>query len=96
MADGGLPSVGQHFIAREAGPELVGNIGRSSAVVNNDQIVQSVSQGVAQAVAGVMSSGGSGDQPINLYLPNGSKFASWVVDEIDNLATTTGKRFRTA
>ena len=47
--DGGFLSTGQMFIAREAGPELVGNIGRRTAVVNNEQIVSSVSRGVAEA-----------------------------------------------
>lgn len=93
-ADGGLPPVGEMFIAREAGPEFVGRIGSSNVVANNQQIVDSVAKGVAQAVASVMT-GGNNNQPTNLYLPNGSKFASWVVDEIDNLAMTTGKRFRT-
>lgn len=45
-ATGGFPNMGQMFIAREAGPELVGTIGSRSAVVNNDQIVESVSAGV--------------------------------------------------
>ncbi|MCI8378624.1 MAG: hypothetical protein HFH72_08920 [Lachnospiraceae bacterium] len=49
-AEGGFPSTGQMFIAREAGPELVGNIGNRTAVVNNEQIVISVSQGVAKAI----------------------------------------------
>ena len=46
---GGFPDTGQMFIAREAGAELVGNIGRKTAVVNNEQIVASVSRGVADA-----------------------------------------------
>ena len=46
---GGYPTTGQMFVAREAGPELVGNIGRKTAVVNNEQIVASVSRGVASA-----------------------------------------------
>lgn len=54
-AVGGFPNQGQMFIAREAGPELVGNIGNSTAVVNNDQIVASVSDGVAKAVASVIA-----------------------------------------
>lgn len=49
LATGGFPTTGQMFVAREAGPELVGNIGRKSAVVNNEQIVASVSRGVADA-----------------------------------------------
>ena len=48
-ATGGFPETGQMFVAREAGPELVGNIGRKSAVVNNEQIVSSVARGVADA-----------------------------------------------
>lgn len=63
-AAGGTPGSGQMFIAREAGPELVGTIGGSTAVMNNDQIVQSVANGVASAVAAVM--GGQGNSPIEV------------------------------
>ncbi|MBQ9167725.1 MAG: hypothetical protein IJX67_04865 [Oscillospiraceae bacterium] len=49
LADGGMVNAGQMFVAREAGPELVGTIGNRTAVVNNDQIVASVSQGVYEA-----------------------------------------------
>ena len=52
-AGGGSFSQGQMFIAREAGPELVGTIGGHTAVMNNDQIVASVSAGVAKAIAGI-------------------------------------------
>lgn len=48
-ANGGAPNMGQMFIAREAGPELVGKIGGHTAVMNNDQIVSSVAAGVASA-----------------------------------------------
>ena len=48
-AEGGFPEQGQMFVAREAGAEMVGNIGRRTAVANNDQIVASISGGVAQA-----------------------------------------------
>ena len=60
-ADGGPVSVGEMFIAREAGPELVGKIGNTTSVMNNQQIVQAVSQGVAQAVASVMGNRTTGD-----------------------------------
>lgn len=49
---------GQLFVAREAGPELVGTIGGHTAVVNNDQIVASVSDGVYRAVRSAMGTGG--------------------------------------
>lgn len=61
FAAGGSPLSGQMFIAREAGPELVGNLGGSTAVMNNDQIVASVSAGVAQAVASVLGGGTSNE-----------------------------------
>lgn len=50
-ASGGFPTLGEMFIAREAGPEIVGRIGRRTAVMNNDQIVESVSVGVSEANA---------------------------------------------
>ena len=58
-AQGGFPDMGQMFIAREAGAELVGNIGGRTAVMNNDQIVESVSTGVYQAVLAAL--GGNND-----------------------------------
>ena len=63
LAGGGIVNEGQMFIAREAGPEMVGTIGSRTAVVNNDQIVESVSRGVYQAVVAAMGTS-SGDQVV--------------------------------
>ena len=49
LAEGGFPEQGQMFIAREAGAEMVGSIGRRTAVANNDQIVSGIAGGVAEA-----------------------------------------------
>ena len=49
FAEGGFPEQGQMFIAREAGAEMVGTIGRRTAVANNDQIVGGIASGVATA-----------------------------------------------
>lgn len=49
MADGGFVDEGQLFIAREAGAEMVGSIGRRTAVANNDQIVEGITYGVREA-----------------------------------------------
>ena len=49
FASGGFPEQGQMFVAREAGAEMVGAIGRRTAVANNDQIVSGIAGGVAQA-----------------------------------------------
>lgn len=46
-ADGGFVTTGDMFIARESGPEMVGSIGRKTAVANNDQIVAGIAGGVA-------------------------------------------------
>lgn len=52
LANGGIvPDAGQIFIAREAGPELVGTMGGQTAVANNDQIVEGIQSGVYQANA---------------------------------------------
>lgn len=51
FAEGGFPEQGQMFIAREAGAEMVGSIGRRTAVANNDQIVAGIAGGVAEANA---------------------------------------------
>lgn len=50
-AEGGWPEAGALFIAREAGPELVGTMNGNTAVANNDQIVAGIQSGVAQANA---------------------------------------------
>lgn len=48
-ADGGFVDQGQLFIAREAGAEMVGSIGRRTAIANNDQIVEGITYGVREA-----------------------------------------------
>jgi hypothetical protein len=60
-AMGGFPDVGQMFIARESGPELVGSIGNKTAVANNDQIVSGIESGVYRAMmaANAVKQGGS-------------------------------------
>lgn len=62
-ATGGFPTMGEMFLAREKGPELVGRIGNQSAVVNNNQIISGVAQGVAEAVSAVLGGGNDG-QPL--------------------------------
>jgi hypothetical protein len=56
------------FIAREAGPEMVGKIGNKNAVVNNQQIVEAVSEGVYSAVLAAMRQSEGNGQAVNVYL----------------------------
>lgn len=69
-AAGGIPDYGQLFWAREAGPELVGTLGGHTAVMNNDQIVASVSAGVYQAVTAAIGNnkGASGNIHLTVNL----------------------------
>lgn len=88
LANGGLPDAGQMFIAREKGPELVGGYKGGTGVMNNDQIVQSVTQGVYDAVVSAMGNGSGNGQPIYLTVQIGSdRVADAMVDMVnDSLA----------
>lgn len=68
LADGGILDMGQLFIAREAGAELVGNFGGRTAVMNNDDILYSVTKGVYQAVKMAMSGMGGDGEPIQIEI----------------------------
>lgn len=54
-ASGGFPSMGEMFVAREAGPEMVGRIGSRTAVANNDQIAEGIAAAVSQGNDDVVS-----------------------------------------
>lgn len=73
FAQGGFPNVGELYLARESGPELVGTMGGRNAVANNDQIVEGIKEGVFEAVVSAMG-GGSGT-PVEIYL-DGRQIAS--------------------
>lgn len=66
FASGGFVTSGDLFMAREAGPEFVGSIGGRTAVANNDQIVEAVSDGVYRAMAPLVSGVGKGDTRVYL------------------------------
>ena len=89
LATGGFPDKGSLFIANEKAPELVGNIGNNTAVVNNEQIVQSVSRGVAQAVAGALANT-NGEQEIYGEI-DGEKLIKIVVKGVNGMTTKNGK-----
>lgn len=64
FANGGFPRSGELFVAREAGPELVGSIGGKTAVGGNDQIERAIFNAVLTAMSQAMANGSS--QPIEL------------------------------
>ena len=55
FASGGFPNVGQLFLARERGPEMVGTMRGHTAVANNDQIVEGIASGVSAANAATVN-----------------------------------------
>ncbi len=89
---GGLPDFGELFLAREAGPELVGRFGNVNAVMNNDQIVASVSSGVYKAVMAAMSTNNSnGDKPLNITFKVGeTEFGRACVNSMNSLSKQQG------
>lgn len=60
-ASGGFPTMGQFFIARERGPELVGRIGNKNAVANNDQIITGIASAVYSAMMAAHEDGKDGN-----------------------------------
>lgn len=68
-ATGGAVSSGNLFFANENGaPELVGSIGNTTSVMNNDQIVSAVSMGVYDAVVSAMSQSNGKPQTVQVFL----------------------------
>ena len=90
-AGGGFPDTGQMFIAREAGPELVGRIGRRTAVANNDQIVQGIASAVRSAMAGANSPNSGGTTRITVQnVLNGRAIGESVIEYHNGKVKQTG------
>lgn len=90
-AEGGFPDEGQLFIAREAGAEMVGAMGRRTAVANNDQIVEAVSAGVYKAVKSA-NGGGNNNRNITIVAQcDGKTLFQVVADENGKVIRGTGK-----
>lgn len=70
FAAGGFPASGQMFVANEggAGPEMVGTMGGRTAVANNDQIVEGISEGVYSAVTAAMRNAGGSNAHYTIML----------------------------
>ena len=88
-ASGGtnIPS-GQLFVAREAGAEMVGAIGRKTTVANNQQIVDGIYKGVYQAMRD--AGGNNGGQTVVVMLPNGDVLGESFVDWHNGVVKQTG------
>ncbi len=90
-AAGGYVDSGDLFIANENGQnELIGRIGNRSAVINQPDIVAAVSQGVAGAVANVISSGSRGSSNVAVFNINGKEFMRAVYNDMKSVANERG------
>lgn len=91
FARGGFPDSGQMFVAREAGPELVGRIGRRTAVANNDQIVQGIASAVRSAMSGVNGPSAGGTTRITVQnVLNGKAIGESVIEYHNGKVKQTG------
>lgn len=93
-ANGGFPDMGEMFIARESGPELVGKMGNRSAVANNSQIIAGIRAGVFEAVVNAfesMQGSSNRGQEIRIYLEgDAKKLFKMIRQEGNNYQKQTG------
>ena len=83
-AGGGLPPVGQIFVANERGPEMIGQIGGQSFVANQNQVVDFLDKKLSQAK-------NTRPQVFNFYLDPDHKLATYTLDKLQDMAISNGK-----
>lgn len=83
-AQGGLPPVGQLFVANERGPELIGQIGGQSFVANQNQVLDLLDKKLN-------SNNNNNKKIINIYLDEGHMIASYTLDELESMARSNGE-----
>lgn len=82
-ASGGLPPVGQIFVANEKGPELVGHIGGQSFVANQSQMMELLDKKIGSVQ-------NKAPQVFNIYLDKDHKMATYTLEQLQDLAKTNG------
>ena len=83
MAEGGLPQVGQMFIANERGPELVGSIGGQSFVANQNQVLDLIDKKLQNA-------GGLNNATFIVQVGD-EQIAKKVLKDLNGMAKSNGK-----
>ncbi len=84
-ANGGLPPVGQVFVANEKGAELVGHIGGQTFVANQNQMMDLLDRKIGNAQTSKTP------QIYNIYLDKNHKIATYTLEELEGMAKTNGK-----
>ena len=90
-ATGGFPDVGQMFIARESGPELVGTMRGRTAVANNYQIEEGIYRAVKAAMSSVSGAMRGGDLYITIQNEDGTKIEKVIKNYNDYITRNGGK-----
>jgi len=84
-ADGGMPPVGQLFIANERGPELIGQIGGKSFVANQNQMLDLIRDEISTA-----KGGGNSTYIIQV---GDEVVATHTINQMESMARANGKPF---
>lgn len=85
LATGGLPQVGQLFVANEKGPELIGQIGGQSFVANQNQVVDLIDRKLSNV------NSNKGQQVYNIYLDEYHKIGTYTLEQLESMSKTNGK-----
>lgn len=84
-ANGGMPPVGQVFVANEKGAELVGHLGGQTFVANQNQMMDLLDRKIGNTQASKTP------QIYNIYLDKNHKIATYTLEELEGMAKTNGK-----
>ena len=90
-AGGGFPSVGEMFIAKESGPEMVGRIGRKTAVANEQQITTALQNAVARGLSQGGGYGSGGNWTIQIVDTDGHVKAETIITEAERKNRRDGR-----
>lgn len=86
LADGGMPPVGQLFVANERGPELVGEIGGQTFVANQHQMLDIIKGELATAK-------GSTTNATFIVQVGDEQLGTYVIKDLEGKAKANGKPF---
>lgn len=89
LADGGYVPDGDIFMANEAGPELVGTIGRRTAVANTMQISEAMKQAAYEGMVQALKEQGNKTNYVVLEI-DGEKVTKKVIQKHNELVKQTG------
>lgn len=84
-ANGGLPPVGQMFVANEKGAELVGHLGGQTFVANQNQMMDLLDKKIGNAQSS------KAPQIYNIYLDENHKLGTYTLEQLQGMAKTNGR-----